>query len=64
MMTPIKDSDNAGLRLVVVLVTLVLAGSFFPQEMLSRNELFLLWIVLTFIGLLWLQAGMEDTREY
>lgn len=63
-MTPTKDSDNVGPRIIVVLVTLVIAGFFIPQETLSKNALLLLWIVITFAASLWIQAGIESTRDY
>ena len=63
-MTPTKDSDNVGPRIIVVLVTLVIAGFFIPQETLSKNALLLLWVVITFAGCLWLQAGLESTTDY
>jgi hypothetical protein len=63
-MTPTKDSDNMGLRLIVILVTLVIAGFFIPQETLSKNTLLLLWGVIAFAGWLWIQSGLESTRDY
>jgi hypothetical protein len=64
VMAPTKDSDNVGYRLIVVLVTLVLAGLLIPQEILEKNELFLLWIVMAFVGWLWIQAGLEGIQDY
>lgn len=63
-MTPTKDSDNLGTRLIVILITLVIAGFFIPQETLSKNELLLLWVVITLTGCLLLQAGLESTRDF
>jgi hypothetical protein len=63
-MTPKKDSDNLGTRIIVVLITLVIAGFFIPQETLSKNELLLLWVVITLASCLWLQAGLESTKDF
>jgi hypothetical protein len=63
-MTPTKDSDNVGPRIIVVLVTLVITGFFIPQETLSKNALLLLWVVITFTACLWIQAGLESTTDH
>jgi hypothetical protein len=63
-MTPINDSDTVGPRIIVVLVTLIIAGFFIPHETLSKNALLLLWVVITLAGCLWIQAGLESTTDY
>jgi hypothetical protein len=63
-MTHTKDSDIVGPRIIIVLVTLVIAGFFIPQETLSKDALLLLWVVITFAACLWIQAGLEGTTDY
>jgi hypothetical protein len=63
IMIPTNDSDNIVPRIIVVLVTLVIAGFFIPQETLSKNALLLLWIVMAFAVWLWIRSGLESTGE-
>jgi hypothetical protein len=63
IMISTKDSDNLGFRIIVVLITLVIAGFFIPQETLSKSALLLLWGLITFTGCLWIQAGLESTSD-
>ena len=61
-MKPTNGSNDSYLRLIAIFIALVLAGLFLPSEVLSSNELFLLWIVMLFVGWLWIQTDADAAK--
>lgn len=61
-MTPSTGSNDLYLRLFAVFITLVITGFIIPQEALSKDQLFLLWLVMPLMGWLWLQSYVDGMR--
>lgn len=61
-MTPTNGSDDLPLRLLAVFLALVIAGFIIPPETLNNNELLLLWVIMPFVGWLWIQADVDTAK--
>ena len=61
-MTPTNGSNDSYLRLLAIFIALVIAGSILPSEMLSSTELLLLWVVMLFVGWLWIQTDADAAK--
>ena len=63
MMTPANDSNGLYLRLLVMFIVFVIAGFMIPHETLNNDQLLLLWLLMPFVGWLWIQTHMDAEKR-
>jgi hypothetical protein len=61
-MTPTNGSDDLSLRLIAIFIALLIAGFMIPLETLDNNQLSLLWVVMPFVGWLWIQNHIDAAK--
>jgi hypothetical protein len=63
IMTPANGSGNLPLRLITMFIVLVIVGFVIPLETLESNELLVLWMIMPFIGWLWIQICVDAAKS-
>ena len=62
-MTPTNNSNGLGYRLIVLFLAFLIAGFLLPPGTLNQDQLLLLWVLMPFVGWLWIQGYVAAVGE-